>query len=62
MRSAFSRRQSRYYSATRAHMKARQSFWIMRVHQLPAFSIIVNIFFVRYAIVDADRQGVIGRV
>ena len=32
----------------------------MRVHQSPAFAIILNIFAVRYAIVDGDRQGVRG--
>ena len=42
-------------------MNARQSFWIMRVHQSPAFSLIFHIFScVNYAIVDRDRQGVTG--
>ena len=41
---AFFSRQSRYSNATHALMNARQSFWIMRVHQSPAFSIFLNIF------------------
>ena len=41
---AFFSRQSRYSNATHALTNARQSFWIMRVHQSPAFSIIFNIF------------------
>ena len=40
-------------------MNARRSFWIIKAHQSPAFSIIFNIF-PRYAIVDAGRQGVTG--
>ena len=35
-------RQSRYCNATHALMTARQSFWIIRVHRSPAFSIIFN--------------------
>ena len=38
---AFFSRQSLYSNATHALMNARQSFWIMRVHQSPAFSIII---------------------
>ena len=41
---AFFSRQSRYSNATRALTNARQSFWIMRVPQSSAFSIIFNIF------------------
>ena len=57
---AFFSRQSRYSKATRALMNARQSFWIMKVHQSPALAIFFKYFPVRYAIVDADRQGVTG--
>ena len=39
---AFFSRQSRDANATHALTNARQSFWIMRVHQSPAFSIIFN--------------------
>ena len=57
---AFFSRQSHYSNATHALTNARQSFWIMRVHQSPAFSIFFKYFSVRYAIVDGDRQGVTG--
>ena len=40
---AFFSRQPRYSNATHALTNARQSFWIIRVHQLPAFSIIFDI-------------------
>ena len=53
-------RQSRYSNAIHAFMNARQSFWIMRVHQSRAFSIFFLYFSVRYAIVDGDRHGVTG--
>ena len=45
-----------YFNATHALMNARQSFWIRRVHPLPAFLIY---FLMRYACVDhvdADRK------
>ena len=54
---AFFSRQSRYSNATRALMNAKQSFWIMRVHQSPAFSIFFLYFSVRYAIVDGVCQA-----
>ena len=41
---AFFSRQSRYSNATHALMNAGQSFWIMKVYQSPAFSIIFIIF------------------
>ena len=41
---AFFTRQSRYSNTTHALTNARLSFWIMRVHQSPAFSIIFDIF------------------